>query len=402
MTLVEMLVATAMCIAGMWMLTWMFQQATASFSLANQQATLTGHERLITTLLTRDLDQDRFPEDDAATTNRGRRLSDFNFASGQRPQRGGYFIARSNAARAQTGANLLEGPSPSYADLYGFGSARYTDHFIQFTTILQDTPGNRYYAEVQVLDPANSTTTQLRTTSGVAAEISYYLRDTGTRTTNGVPLYDLMRVQRLVALNTYDARDYLRLIVTPGYRADNPDEVMVCSKTPDTMYTLANLAGPTDPVTGLPTGPVWTNAPRFTPGGIRTTGRRVGEDRLMTNVVSFEVKFTGDTVSVPPINGVPAWPVPQPGDQTPPSPDLWPRPLLNNSSSYPPTYQGNSDYPYDNLPYADGRFDSSDPFGSAANNQVPTRRGLNIRGIQIRIRAFSGGTTRQTTLTIAL
>ena len=34
-TLVEMLVATAMCIAGMWMLTWMFQQATASFSLAN-------------------------------------------------------------------------------------------------------------------------------------------------------------------------------------------------------------------------------------------------------------------------------------------------------------------------------------------------------------------------------
>ena len=38
MTLVEMLVATAMCIAGMWMLTWMFQQATASFSLANAQA----------------------------------------------------------------------------------------------------------------------------------------------------------------------------------------------------------------------------------------------------------------------------------------------------------------------------------------------------------------------------
>src|SRR5262245_11327871 len=95
-TLVEMLVATAMCIAGMWMLTWMFQQATASFSLANAQVTLTGQERLVTTIMTRDLDQDRFPEDDGQF-NRWRRLSDL--PSGRSPRRGGYFIASSKAAR---------------------------------------------------------------------------------------------------------------------------------------------------------------------------------------------------------------------------------------------------------------------------------------------------------------
>ena len=334
-TLVEMLVATAMCILGMWMLTWMFQQATASFSLANAQVTLTGQERMVTTLMTRDLESNKFPDDDTLP-NRGRRLSDLGGAM----PRGGYFRVRSSPPGIGTN------PAVEGTDSNGFQTTRSTDHFIQFTSILADTPGNRYFSEV----PAGSGTTF----SGIAAEISYFLWPSG-QTPSGVQLYDLMRVQRLVALSDHDARDYLNGpngndgVRTAYQNGDLVHEVMVASNTAGPrMHTLAELASAT--------GPRFGRQPRtLTPA---PASKRFGEDRLMSNVLSFEVKLTGR-----------------------PGPGGWPTQFT----------AGNTDAPYDNLPASTNyEFDTGNPSKFV------------ITGVQIRIRALNGTTTRQTTLTLSL
>ncbi|MBN9119870.1 MAG: hypothetical protein J0I06_12035 [Planctomycetes bacterium] len=350
-TLVEMLVATAMCILGMWMLTWMFQQATASFSLANAQVALTGQERAVTTVMQRDLACDVFADDDTLP-NRGRKVSDRS--PGDPVPKGGYLWARSSPPGV--GGTILEA-----TDSNGFASYRATDHFIQFTAILPDTPGNRFISEV----PAGSGTTR----AGTAAEIAYFLVPNGT-TTGGAQLYDLMRVQRIVALNQYDAQDYLNLAVQPGYQAgDLVHEVMVCSppntatSTPAKMHALADLAqavgpsGATAPRIGgaaqYAGGPTFPRAARSLTSA--PPSKRYGEDRLLSGVLSFEVKFTGQGTG---------WPTP---------------------------FSSNSDYPYDTLPAGSNyEFDTS---------RSPT---LKITGVQIRIRAVNGTNTRQTTIVIAL
>lgn len=335
-TLVEMLVATAMCILGMWMLTWMFQQATASFSLANSQVTLTSQERMVTTIMTRDLEAAHFADDDdPRLTNRGRKLSDI--PEGTAPK-AGYFYARS-APPGQLGNPASEGP-----DGYGFQTSRSTNHFMQFTSILPDTPGNRYYAEVS----AGSG----KTYSGTAAEISYFLVESG-RTAGGVVLHDLMRVQRLVALTQYDANDYFLNAIQPNATTDAFGEVMAADAT--RMFTLADLA--TSSTTRF------NRQPRSLTSA--QPSRRYGEDRLMSNVVSFEIKFTGQG---------PGWP----------------------ASFGPPG--NNTDHPYDNFPANfNYEYDTARPRGTA--NDQP---GLHITGVQIRIRGLSGTTARQTTIVISL
>jgi hypothetical protein len=422
-TLVEMLVATAMCILGMWMLTWMFQQATNSFTLANAQATLTAQERMVTTVLTRDLEGDRFlPDDTFLPRSRGVRLSDY--APGQRPKTG-YLLASSLP------------PKPAFfetTDAFGFDSARAGTHFLQFTVVRPDEPGNRITAEV----PAQSG----KTTAGPALEVTYFLTPSGTSAT-GAQLFDLIRVQRLVAQNDYDANDYLNNTVRPGYgpagsQNDAVHEVMVCSPAypttiPDAkMYTLRDLAQTTGDFLSMyqpqpPSGPPVPMPPRFNPfppspqttpatfGGPRgTTSKRFGEDRLLSNVLSMEVKFTGPTNPLTPLDtvgtAVEPWPTTGPYGvtQNKDSPPEWPR-RFDNSYVNPNgggVYPGNKDYPYDFLPH-DGVFDTADPAGP----QIPqgtsgvtknTRTPLKITGVQIRIRALFGTTARQTTIVVAL
>jgi hypothetical protein len=109
--------------------------------------------------------------------------------------------------------------------------------------------------------------------------------------------------------------------------------------------------------------------------GLANSPYRMGDDRLMSNVLSFEVKFTGTSSAI-------AWPAPFPG---------------------------NSDYPYDNLPY-DGKFDThsqrvawqSDV--ATAANQTGRIKQIRITGVMIRIRALDvrTKTPRQTTVIVDL
>jgi hypothetical protein len=131
-------------------------------------------------------------------------------------------------------------------------------------------------------------------------------------------------------------------------------------------------------------------ANRLVPGSklpARPNGRE-GEDILMSNVVSFEVKFTGTAGAASFAPGV-----------------TWPRPL-----------PGNLDYPYDTLPVFPGAtnpgefdtFTSQVPNWFAStnlatinpNNPSGAMKSIRITGVKVHLRAWDSRTlqSRQTTL----
>jgi hypothetical protein len=118
----------------------------------------------------------------------------------------------------------------------------------------------------------------------------------------------------------------------------------------------------------------------------------------VTNVLSFEVKFTGPTANV----GLGAWP----GDQYS---NAWPRPTVGNVVGANQG-QANLDFPYDFLPF-NGQFDTYSSqvanwqtqvaSASAPNNPI---KPIRITGVMIRLRTYDlkNQTTRQTSIISAL
>lgn len=331
-TLVEMMVAAALCIMGMWLLTWVYQQGLDSFRMGRATADLTAQERMVTSLMTRDLRADHFLEEDGKP-NRGRMLRDQRpDQAGYKPPRSGYFWTRSSAT-----GTVYEG-----TDSDGFYSTRSPNHFIQFSVIL---PGGRNDQTFSAEVPAYSGNQYF----GTAAEVSYYLVTSGKTANGATDLYDLYRAQRLVARTFDDAPAYAPAVVAAN--ADAPEVMAVdITANPRRMRALAEL--------GVQANRVQPYAP------LPLTSPRYGEDKLMSNILSFEVKYTGTSVL----------------------------PL-----KWPTTFDlGNTDYPYDFLPQG-GEFDTHGQPGG-------TLLKIRITGAQVRIRAYDPQTrtTRQTTFTVDL
>jgi hypothetical protein len=383
-TLVELLVAAALLMLGMWLLVWLYQQGMASFLTAKAQADLTTQERTVATVMTRDLGSPFFLGEDGKP-NRGVRLSDQRMdqvMGGWNPPKAGFFSARSRSFGTATYVNANNVYEAADGD--GFITSRSTDHFLQFTIILQGGPNYQMVgAEIPV-----GTGNQF---FGRAAEVTYALVPNGLYTTGAgpLPLFDLIRRQRLTALSVDDQPTYQTGIApylapysaanpNPYGIADNVNEVTTFSGngTGSVMLTMSDL---TNPANRLPQAQ-WALS--------LATSRRYGEERLMSNVLSFEVKFTGPPVNV----GAGAFP-------SDPTSTQWPRPLGAT----------NSDYPYDILPY-DGQFDTYSSQLLAANWQTtqvatvaqPTNpiKALRITGVMIRLRGYDpkNQTTRQTTI----
>ena len=253
----------------------------------------------------------------------------------------------------------------------GGDSSRSVDHALQFTALVPGGPDHLMYgAEV----PARSGAQWY----GTAAEITYALVPGFRTTPNGAPLYDLVRRQRLAARTTDDAPSYQPIIA--AYSAtDRVDEVMTVSG--GTMRTLADLTHPANRLRAAD----WS----------LTAGRRAGEERLIGNVLSMEIKFTGPDTNV----GAGAW-------QADPSSRQWPRPLQPVVAGAP----SNSDYPYDFLPF-NGEFDTysrqlsfaPNQYATAANHNAPLKP-IRITGVMIRIRVYNeqNKATRQTTFVVPL
>jgi hypothetical protein len=401
-TLVEMMVAAAMSILGMWLLAWLYQQGLDNFRGARARADLAAQERMVVTLLTRDMKAPHFMDDDTKP-NLGRRVSDQRLdladlsgspanptVSGYVPPRGGYFRAGSTASAS--GNNAQEG----YDD-FPFSTSRSGDHFLQFTVILPGGPSDQLFS-AQI--PAIGGQQFFSTT----AEVSYFLRPAGA-TPGGIPVFDLFRRQRLCAPGGDYVQAYAQAYTPAANQADAAEAIATAlgvSGAPK-IATLTDLTVP-QPRPGQTFG---VNSVRL-PGGstipstfapLPITSNRFGEDKLMSNVLSFEVKFTGVAgVYSSGINaqGAPLGPLP------------WPAAFAS----------GNTDFPYDTLPL-DGLFDTHSQLVTSqtptANNDwrfdvatqsIPNRtlKLIRITGAQIRLRGYdpSTRTTRQTTVTVDL
>jgi len=363
-TLVEVLVAAALAIWGMWLITWLYQQGLESFRQAHAQSELTTQLRMTKTIMQRDLSANHFLSDDTKP-NYGRRLSDQRTdlaPSGYLPPKAGFFRAGSPSTTAEQ------------TDTNGFASWLTTNHFLQFTAIL---PGGSDSQVFSATIPAGSQNTYF----GTAAEIMYYLQPSGLTTPTGNALYSLYRKQRISALTPDDATGYNNNANHPTQQPDAGEVMVINSQT--SPATIATLGGLTIPA-GIPgvTSLRLTSPPN---GGPAANTARYGEDKLLANVLSFEVKFTG-----PPVTTMGS---------------TWPTPFANSSGTIL-----NSDSPYDFLP-GDGYYDTFSTqvpnwqnYVASSTNTSNLIKPIRITGVQIHIRAYDPKTraTRQTTFIVDL
>jgi hypothetical protein len=239
------------------------------------------------------------------------------------------------------------------------------------------------------------------------AEVAYFLADSGRTTPGGFKLYSLRRRVRVVPHQVaLTDPSYVAPRGRPPFVVGFPEISQNSDTNPTAFNVLADLPNPQNRMgaeVGAPSGPV--DGRYGAAGGTRRpftwsempSGQTVrGEDILLTDVLSFEVKATGT-----PYLGTAAWP----------------RPLtLDNTTVL------NADYPFDDLPpqglnttfnsmgarvFDTWGYDISPPsqdwktpasFLTPGPQQVPLR--IRIKALQIRMRVWDIKTqqTRQASL----
>lgn len=378
-TLVELMVAAAVCVLIMAILATCFSTGIDTLRQLRSQGELTDQLRAAEVVIKRDLQAKRFlPEDDKE--NLGTRLSDLRYdlitvddpanptrlvASDRsprwRPPKNGFVRIKSSDL------SVLPGGAGSFYEGFdqdGLDATRATDHYLHLTCIL---PGgidqNIYSATVFNAVPVSaSNPTGMAAFTSPAAEIALFL-DTGSGPigfAGSVPLYNLIRRQRLVAMTDSDRFNFL----PPN---GNPPDAAVISVSAMTgaVNTLADLTNPNnrlcgpgiDPNTGkmqpgpAPNGGIVTCTPQ--PRGIDAYlapvgGNRLGDDVLLSNVISFEVKVNYEPAKY----GIPPLGVHPPSIPAPPwiAPRAYPNtPLPNNDNDNDNNPDRNTDYPFDYL-----------------------------------------------------
>ncbi len=348
-TLVELMISAAITVIIMTILSICFQTSMSAMSAMRAQGDAADQLRAVGEVMKRDIKADHFlpAESAAAVANNGRRLSDYDFR-GAAQATSGFFFIRSPASFNEGNDGIFD----SYrSDLPG-GPA------LWFTSVLAGgTEGNLYTASVGG-----------NIVSSEAAEVAYFLIPTGQGTSGpaGLPTFHLIRRQRLIASNSASGAN-LQLAVNSGL---DPNVREVISTYPvigppaqtivNTMGTIANGA----------------NRPAF-PGLLSSP--RTGDDIIISNVISFEVKPTWQ-----PRGGLPFIPGPRVFGNSFPGVDVAFTPAANTASS---------DAPYDTLSAFPGNiFDTITP--------LPIR----INAVQIRLRIYDPKvkTARQSSMVIEL
>jgi type II secretory pathway pseudopilin PulG len=317
-TLVELLVSAALIVFIMAILAACFQLATDSMREIKAVGDLASRLRAAEIVLRRDLAADHF-QPQPGNRNGGVHVSDQTLdqlvvvgttgsyrLTGWRPPRAGFF-------RVKSTPSIGEGN-----DADGLTSTRATDHYLHFTSILPDTVDMQPYTATV---PVGGQSYKSR-----AAELAYFLDPIPTGNTGGLSLHKLIRRQRLAALSQGYVTD-LQPAATAGDRA-------VVSTRPVGVNLVVNtLADLTDPNNRLGhNAAVNPNPTPTSDGDFAALLTRPGDDVLLTNVISFEVRVTWTSaVETPPA--------------TPPAPKL---PFVR----FPTGFQLNvsTDYPFDSLP----------------------------------------------------
>lgn len=349
-TLVELMVSAAVSVIIMAILATVFQSGIDTMRDMRSVGGLQDQLRSATEMIRRDLQAPHFvPATGAAAAYSGPRLSDqkLNAGSAWKPPVGGFFHIESDASWGKQ-----EGGVPDQDQLYSTRSTN-SNFLIHFTSILAgDRPQNMYAAA----------TSSNVTINSPAAEVAYFLDPTNnpTSATSGgtATLYQLFRRQRLVARANADKPS----LQSTGLSAlDRAYVAMPASIPPFNALSLNDLAGAQTSFADSRLGGL--NSANRTAGDQNVSplqGSRAGDDVLLSNVISFEIKANWD------------------GDPPPSS------------------FSGNTDYPFDYLSTA-----GKNTFDTGWNNDPATAPlKIRVKAIQIKLRIYDPQTkvTRQVTI----
>jgi len=350
-TLVELIVAAGLTVLIMAVLATGFQVGLQSLSTLKSAGDLADRLRTTETMLRFDLDAPHF---DTGTNPGSLPLSHlrFDLDSTVRPA-GGFFQIRQPAH--PLGFVLTEG-----IDQDSLSSTHAFTHGLSLTVRRTGkTPGDLFAAvdgsagmgavtgnNPSDVAPAGMTAAMLISDW---AEVHWFLDLNRPTVQNGVTTYPLCRRVRL-----------LTKAAVGGVLPATPLAEVVSADAAGTTNTLAAIANPVN---------------RLAPAALPNTPppSRFGDDIVITNVVSFEVKPTGVV----------------PGLLT------WPRPALNATAF-------NADFPFDDLPANQTVFDTAiGGFAPAAGTPVTPAR---VTGVQIKIRVYDAKNklTRQSVVTSKL
>lgn len=278
-TLVEVMVALGLSVLTMWILAEAFRIGLEMIGQARAQANLMTQLAAVGAILQRDLVYAHPFLPDDSRPNRGLRLSDQRvdlLPSGRwTPPLGGFFRI------------VAPPPGLTVTDTEGLNIYTVNNHALHFTAILPERETNLFRVTV----PADSFSPG-GTYESRAAEIAYFLVDTNTRTSGGTnPLYNLVRRQRLVAVNAAE-RTRLDTSQAGMFFNDLIASQIVPPGSPTTAYTLQGIRVPSNrfPIDVLPISePVGTTTlPRLVFPPVSNPNLS-GEEILLPNVLSFEV-----------------------------------------------------------------------------------------------------------------
>jgi type II secretory pathway pseudopilin PulG len=352
-TLVELLVAAAVCVLIMAVLATAFQLGIDTMRQMKSTGDLVDQLRGATEVLRTDLKSDHFLDDGKVSPPRIRvrdiRFDRLSWTVGNgtldttdptaQPASAGFFRARSSPIPAAQ----QEG-----ADSDALLSSRATDHYLHFTSILPpgDGPEDNYTA-----------TAGGRTVQSRAAEVAYFLEGTGFTTTGttSIPIYRLIRRQRLAALNQTELQTrWLGVPLDPPVISLAMPADKTYGNVPNTLADLTNpfkRLGGTAWVKGVQVGPGYGVTGSGDDSTLAPLTSRPGDDILLSNVISFEVQLSWE--AAPAGNNIPTIRNPDPFNPN------------GNVTGYPIK----TDYPFDTLPKipTDGKMVSPGP----ANTSVP-------------------------------
>jgi prepilin-type N-terminal cleavage/methylation domain-containing protein len=206
-TLVELLVAMALIVFVMMILSEAFTTSMASFRTLKAVGDMDARLRNVATVLRDDLSADHFEGK--------KRLSDPNFWRDGPPREGFFRLWHGSACSSTPGARYYQESDDAPGD--GIPSRRAVDHMLHFTVKKRGNgPGDYFGAQVPGNSPllafnpnyfgqppgARYQDVPNRVTSQWA-EVAYFLRPNGA-SANGIPLFALYRRQLLVLPNNLD------------------------------------------------------------------------------------------------------------------------------------------------------------------------------------------------------
>jgi type II secretory pathway pseudopilin PulG len=277
-TLVELMVSAAVCVLIMAIITQAFVLSTTTMRELKAVGDMQDQLRAAAFVMRDDLQQDHFSPDDNRP-NLGLKLSDQRLdditpvgprITGWTPPPGGFFRARSTPS-------FIEGYDNDNLGSYRVPGDRFS-HYLHFTSVRPGGLDQNVY----------SATIGTGTISSRAAEIAYFLdpAQQGVTDAGGIPYFNLIRRQRLVALTDFD---------TVRVAVNDPTVVSVYTNAlgQPAVNTMATITNPANRLGGRryglfaePIGAIGAEEDNLS----RSPGR-VGDDVLLSYVTSFEVKL---------------------------------------------------------------------------------------------------------------